>query len=119
MPNQGRGVWSEYVGDDLYFYDKDGNTILKLDGTSGKLTFPSNFFRVTLVAGGAAGNHTVTGIATTDQIIWVGHFSTAAAIATLADLTSEFSITAADTINNAAGTDTTNDQLMVIWADQT
>lgn len=73
--------------------------------------------KVTLVAGGSAGDHTVTGIATTDTIIWVGHLSTAAAIATLADLTGEFTITAADTINNAAGTDTTSDQLMVIWDD--
>jgi len=75
--------------------------------------------RVTLVAGGAAGDHTVTGIALGDDIVFVGHLSTAAAIATLADLTSEFSITAADTINNTDGTDTTNDQLMVIWQDLT
>lgn len=75
--------------------------------------------KVTLVAGGAAGNHTVAGIAVGDDIVWVGHFTTAAAIATLADLTSEFSITAANTINNAAGTETANDQLMVIWQDLT
>lgn len=75
--------------------------------------------KVTLVAGGAAGDHTVAGIAVGDDIAWVGHFTTAAAIASLADLTSEFSITAANTINNAAGTDTTNDQLMVIWQDLT
>jgi hypothetical protein len=77
------------------------------------------FMNVTLVAGGAAGNHTVTGIATGDELVFVGHLSTAAAIATLADLTSEFTVSAADTINNAAGTDTTNDQLMVIWLDLT
>lgn len=75
--------------------------------------------RVTLVAGGSAGDHTVTGIAVGDEIVFIGHFSTAAAIATLADLTSEFSITAAATINNTDGTDTTNDQLMVIWNDLT
>lgn len=71
---------------------------------------------VGLVAGGAGGAHTLTGINLGDRILFVGHFSTAAAIATLADLTSEFSITAADTIDNTAGTDTTNDQLMVIYA---
>lgn len=80
---------------------------------------PAAFLKVTLVAGGAAGNHTVTGIATGDEIAFVGHLSTAAAIATLADITSEFTVTAADTINNAAGTDTTSDQLMVIWIDKT
>ena len=74
---------------------------------------------VTLVVGGAAGDHTVAGIAVGDDIVWVGHFTTAAAIASLADLTSEFTITAANTINNVGGTDTTNDQLMVIWQDLT
>jgi len=71
--------------------------------------------KIGLVAGGAAGDHTLTGIALGDEIIFVGHFTTAAAIATLADLTSEFSVTAADTISNAGGTDTTNDQLMVLY----
>lgn len=77
-------------------------------GTTGEI-------EVGLVAGGAAGDHTLTGISIGDRIVWVGHLSTAAAIATLADITAEFSVTAADTINNAAGTDTTNDQLMVIY----
>lgn len=84
-----------------------------------KTGLPTGFLNVTLVNGGAAGNFTVTGIATADEIVFVGHFSTAAAIATLADLTAEFSITAADTINNTSGTDTTSDQLMVMWVDLT
>ena len=75
------------------------------------------FLKVTLVAGGSAGDHTVTGITTADQIAFVGHFSTAAAIATLADLTSEFSITGTNTINTGGGTDTSSDQLMVMWLD--
>ena len=75
--------------------------------------------KVTLAAGGAAGNITIAGIAVGDDIVFVGHLTTAAAIATLGDLTSEFSITAANTINNAAGTATTDDQLMVIWEDLT
>lgn len=74
---------------------------------------------VTLVAGGSAGAHTVSGIAAGDNIVFVGHFSTAAAIATLADLTSEFTVSGADEIDNTGGTDTTNDQLMVIWEDLT
>lgn len=75
--------------------------------------------RVTLVAGGAAGNITVSGIAVGDEIISVLLFETAAAIATVSDLTAEFSITAANTINNTGGTATSNDQLMVIWNDLT
>lgn len=70
---------------------------------------------VGLVAGGAAGDHTLTGISLGDRIVFVGHFSTAAAIATLADLTAEFTVTAADTINNVGGTDTSSDQLMIIY----
>lgn len=77
----------------------------------------NNGLKVTLVAGGSAGNHTVTGIATTDRIVSVLHASTAASIATLADISGEFSITGANTINNALGTDTTSDQLWVIWED--
>jgi Ni,Fe-hydrogenase maturation factor len=73
--------------------------------------------KVTLVDGGSAGDHTVTGITTADTILFVGLFETKASIATLADLTDEFTITGADTINNAAGTATTNDQLFVLWHD--
>ena len=35
----------------------------------------------------------------------------------MADLSSEFSITAADTINNTGGTATTGDLLLVFWYD--
>lgn len=73
--------------------------------------------KVTLVDGGSAGNHTVTGITTADTILFVGLFETKASIATLADLTAEFTITAGDTINNTGGTATTNDQLFVLWHD--
>ena len=68
-----------------------------------------------LIAGGAAGDHAVAGILTTDRLVKVYHLSTAAAIATMADLTSEFSVSAAGTINNGGGTDTTNDLLLVFY----
>ncbi len=64
-----------------------------------------------LIAGGAAGNHTVTGIATTDTIVFVLH-NTAGA---LVDLTSEFTIDSADTIDNVGGTVTTGDDLLVLY----
>ena len=66
------------------------------------------------IAGGAAGNHTVTGIALGDTLISVLHHTQGA---DMADLTSEFSITATDTINNAAGTNTTSDDLIVLYQD--
>lgn len=71
--------------------------------------------KAALIAGGAAGNHTVTGIATADNLVMVLH-NTAGVFA---DLTSEFIISAANTINNAAGTDTSSDQLLVIYQDNT
>lgn len=73
--------------------------------------------KVTLIAGAAAGAHVCTGMAVGDEIVSVIHITTAAAIATMADLTSEFTA-GVDDANNAAGTDTTNDQLMVIWIDK-
>lgn len=63
--------------------------------------------------GAAAGNVTVTGVATTDTLVFVGVFTTKASIATFADLTSEFTISATNTINNTAGTSTANNQLLV------
>lgn len=75
--------------------------------------------KIFFVDGGAAGNHTVTGIAVGDSLISVFHVSTKANVATIADLTSEFTVSAADTINNAAGTDTTNDLLIVFYHDLT
>lgn len=85
----------------------------------GQSNLPAGFVKVTLVAGGAAGNLTLTGIAVGDELSFVGRFSTAASIATLTDLTAEFSITATNTINNTGGTVTTGDTLMVVWIDRT
>lgn len=65
------------------------------------------------VAGAAAGNVTVTGIKTTDQILDVR-----ATDGTLQDITSEFSITAANTINNTGGTSTAAKVLKVRWITQ-
>lgn len=100
-------------GTDEAYFDSNG-----LSSGVAKTALPANFLNVTLVNGGSAGAHTVTGIAAGDEIVFVGHLSTAAAIATLADLTAEFTA-ATDAIDNTSGTDTTNDQLMVIWIDLT
>lgn len=71
---------------------------------------------LTAIAGGSAGNHTVTGIATSDTLEGVIHFAeTTDTLDTMDDLTSEFTISAADTINNADGTDTTGGFLLVSY----
>lgn len=74
--------------------------------------------KITLVNGGSAGDHTVAGMAVGDEIVFVAHISTAASVATIADLTSEFTA-AAGKMTNVGGTDTTNDQLMVTWINRT
>lgn len=63
-----------------------------------------------VVAGAAAGNITVTGIAVGDHLQSVINLAAAGA-----DLADEFTVTAANTINNAGGTNTTGMTLLVEW----
>ena len=72
--------------------------------------------KMTVVAGAVAGNVTVTGIATEDHLISVVHLDMGGNAET--DLTSEFSITAANTINNTGGTATDSDTLIILYFDQ-
>lgn len=78
----------------------------------------------TIVDGAAAGNVTVTGIGADDELLSVlrldvevdtGTGATGNKIQAAADLTAEFTVTAANTINNAAGTNTTGDRLIVSY----
>jgi len=74
-----------------------------------------------VIPGGAAGDHSVPGnIRDGDDLISVRHVS-ADLTTTNADLTSEFSIksSAFGVINNAAGTATTGDFLIVTWSPAT
>jgi len=64
----------------------------------------------------AVTNIAVTGIATDDTLIACLHISTAASIATMADILSEVEITSAGNIQLAT-TNTTSDQLLLIWND--
>ena len=74
--------------------------------------------RVSIVAGGAAGNITVAGIATVDRLKAVySLIANSSGHMTAADLTDEFAITAANTINNTGGTASTNAVLIVHWVD--
>lgn len=131
------------AGDDLYYTDADTPPISKKESayyagkaleavSSGatatiRVALPGSGLgapapgrvRCFVATGGAAGDITVTGIAKGDRLIAVLEFATAAAIATLTDRTAEFDITAADTINNAGGTSTASDSLLVIYEDRT
>lgn len=79
---------------------------------------PGTGTKCALLAGGAAGDHALANIAVGDELISVLHISTAAAISTMADITAEFTV-AAGKITNAAGTDTSDDQLLVLYNDLT
>ncbi len=75
-----------------------------------------------VVAGGTAGDHTITGITTDDKLIGVSSiYATGAQLSTVGltagNLFSEFSITGSNTINNDSGTDTTGAMLLVLYAD--
>ncbi len=70
-----------------------------------------------VIAGGATGNHTVTGITTADTLLSVVRLdrdSTAANI-NISDLTGEFTIDSANTIDNDSGTTTTGDALLILY----
>lgn len=75
--------------------------------------------KATIIAGGAAGDHTVTGIRVGDTLVCVLHVDFTDASETGTNITSEFTITANDTINNAGGTVTTGGFLVVIYEDRT
>jgi hypothetical protein len=98
--------------------DLDASTLsslLKL-GSAALLNLASPFLKHALVAGGAAGDITVTGIKTTDTLALVLRFIGAGvAVTDVTDLTSEFTITATSKINNNGGTASTSDKLLVVW----
>ena len=71
--------------------------------------------KAAVIAGGSAGDHTVTGIATEDHLVAVLHEDSGGI--TLADRLAEFTISAANTINNVGGTDTTGGKLVVWYYD--
>jgi len=84
-----------------------------------KTKLGTGIVKAVLIAGGAAGAHTVTRIATGDSLVAVLHIDATDASEAYNDLTAEFSISAADTINNAGGTNTTGGGLIVVYEDRT
>lgn len=63
----------------------------------------------TVADGAVAGDVTVTGIAIADKLVSVINLTDGT------DITSEFTISAADTINNTGGATTAGDTLLVVW----
>lgn len=77
---------------------------------------PRDAIRQGVATGGAAGNITVSGIGANDRLVSVMVAEGAGTDVTdLTDLTAEFDITAANTINNTGGTSTAGAALIVTW----
>lgn len=75
--------------------------------------------KAAVIAGGAAGDHTLAAIAVGDTLVSVIRYVGAGvAVTDVTDITSEFTV-AAGKINNAAGTNTTGDKLLVLYNDLT
>jgi hypothetical protein len=91
--------------------------LVQSDATGRAITAAATGTKSAVIAGGAAGDLTVTGIATTDRLVGVVRLNRDASAANvdISALTAEFTITAANTINNAAGTNTTGDSLLVLY----
>lgn len=78
--------------------------------TGAKITNP---IKIALVAGAAAGDITVSGVGISDELI--GVFQQHATTKLLSDLSTEFSIVKADTINNTGGSSTNTHTLLVFY----
>lgn len=127
--NDGTGTLSKkttgrFFGVALEVVDSGATSTIRVkhvpSGAPSAASLAAGFLKTAVIAGGAAGNLTVTGISAADELLAVivlDRDATAANI-NLLQLTSEFTITAADTINNTGGTATTGNALLVIWANR-
>lgn len=90
-----------------------------MSANEGKITrFPGGIGQFTFVAiGAAAGDVTVAGVKASDQLLLVESIAFAAGVpSAVADLTSEFSVKAANQVNNTGGTSTADRILLVTVA---
>ena len=95
----------------------DGGNVRKNSITKDKLA--GGFLKTTLADGTAAETDvTVTGMAVGDELVAVLSLSTKADIETLENRTSEYTVGAGKLVK-AAGTDETNNQLIIIYLDLT
>lgn len=93
--------------------------VLLKDGLVSRASIPAAGFKIAVIAGGAAGDHTVTGITTADDLLEVLYFAGGGVdITDVSDLAGEFAISGADTINNGGGTNTTGGKLVVRYLDR-
>ncbi len=98
---------------------KESKVMQHIDGAPSRLVAGGGILKVTLAAGtAAAADVTVAGMSVGDVLVSVLAFTTAAAIASVLDHTSEY-VVGAGKLVKAAGTNETNNQLLIIWEDNT
>ncbi len=84
-----------------------------------KVKLAGGFSKITVADGTAAATDvTVAGMAVGDELVKVLSLTTKASIATLADRTSEYTVGAGKLVK-AAGTNETDNQLLIFWNDLT
>jgi hypothetical protein len=98
--------------------------LVQSDSTGRAITATASSLKQAVISGGAAGAHTVTGIAASDRLVSVvrldvevdtGTSASGNKVQAASALTSEFAVSAANTIDNTGGTNTTGDLLLVTW----
>ena len=90
---------------------------LQSDATGRAVLATGTSTRQDAIAGGSAGALVLSGVKATDRLISVLRLNRDATAATIdiTDVTAEFTISDDDEIDNAGGTDTTGDSLIVTW----
>ena len=111
---------ADSVGSSQIIADAVGTSEIAPDAVT-KAELSGGFLACKTVTGAAAGDVTVTGIATGDELVAVLRFNKDATASNIdmTTLTGEFTITGTDTINNAGGTSSAGDTLIVLWLDLT
>lgn len=111
------GLGAENEADDIVATDAAITTAIDTHKAVSATTGTHGLVKQVLAAGTAAATDvTVTGMAVGDTLISVFSFATAAAIATVADRTSEYTVQAGG-LDKAAGTNETNNQLLITYID--
>lgn len=108
----------EASGNDYVDATESVALLCSLMDTEGQMV-STGTLRTAVINGGSAGNLTVTGIATLDELVSVIYFPiSTGTVTSVSDLTSEFSIASANTINNTGGTATTSGKVLVVYKDR-
>ena len=97
-------------------YNSTNNTLV----IGGKIAFQGSIPKLTVIAGGAAGNHVMPGVALGDTLSGVLYVAKGAQnLTAITDVTSQFSTNATvDRITNWGGSSSAGGYLIISWIDR-